>query len=214
MRILFITQTFLPEIGALSNRMYPLVRETAAKGHDVFVATGMPNYPAGVVAEGYIGVRALTETIEGATVIRRAYYTTPRNKSKWAQLRSYLSFIPAALKAALNAGKVDVVFVTSPPLFPFIPAFIIARMRRAKLMLDVRDLWPDELIAFGAASEDSLGVRALRLVERYAYRVADRIACTTPAFLETVVARGAQRSKTILAPNGGRPGAFQATRRG
>lgn len=202
MRILFITQTFLPEIGALSNRMYPFVREFEKKGHTIFVATGMPNYPAGVVLERYRNLQGMTESIEGATVVRRAYFTTPRNRSKWTQLRSYLSFIPAAFRAAWSVGEVDVVFVTSPPLFPFIPAFAIAKLRRAKIVLDIRDLWPDELVAFGAASEASLGVKVLRWLERAAYKSAHLVACTTPAFLETVVARGAAREKTILAPNG------------
>ena len=55
MKILIITQIYLPEMGALANRLYPIVRELVAKGHDVTVATGMPSYPAGKVFPDYEG---------------------------------------------------------------------------------------------------------------------------------------------------------------
>ena len=43
MRILFVTQIYLPEMGALANRLYPLARAMAEAGPEVYVATGMPN---------------------------------------------------------------------------------------------------------------------------------------------------------------------------
>jgi hypothetical protein len=110
MRILIVTQIFLPEMGALSNRLYPIARHLVAAGHEVFVATGMPNYPAGVVFPEYRGQKFLREDMDGVCVLRTACFTTPRNQSKWSQLRSYLSFIPAAFRSGLRAGKVDVVF--------------------------------------------------------------------------------------------------------
>ena len=133
MRILFVTQIFPPEMGALPNRLYPLVRELVSEGHEVAVATGMPNYPRGIVFPEYTGKRSMREDVNGYTIYRRSYYTAPRNQSKFSQLRNYLSFIPAALMAGLRAGKVDVVFVTSPPLFSAIPAIALAKLRGAHL---------------------------------------------------------------------------------
>ena len=146
MRILIVTQIYLPEMGALSNRLYPVARRLSESGHEVFVATGMPNYPEGEVFEGYRGRRTMREPLGGATVLRTRCYVTPRNQSKWAQLRSYLSFIPAALRGGWRAGRLDVVIVSSPPIFALIPALVLAKLRGARLVLDVRDLWPDELV--------------------------------------------------------------------
>jgi glycosyltransferase involved in cell wall biosynthesis len=201
-RILLVTPIFLPEMGALANRLYPLVRELVAQGHEVHVATCMPNYPAGVVFPGYEGRSTMTEQAEGATIHRTACFTTPRNQSKLAQLRSYVSFLPAAVRSGLRAGRVDVVFVTSPPLFPLLSAMLLARRSRAKLVLDLRDLWPDEIVACGAGREGSLPVRVMRALERWGYRTADLICCTTQSFVETVVERGAPRQRTMLLPNG------------
>lgn len=202
MRILFITQVFLPEMGALSNRLYPIIRQLVSEGHEVFVATGMPNYPKGEVFPEYRGKRILREEMDGFTVLRRRYFTTPRNQSKWAQLRSYLGFIPAAFRAGRRAGKVDMVFVTSPPIFTVVPAVLLAKMRGAKLVFDVRDLWPDELITYGGMREGSLPVRLTRAIERRGYRAADCVLGTTEAILATVAERGAASEKTFFLPNG------------
>jgi glycosyltransferase involved in cell wall biosynthesis len=202
MRILFVTQIFPPEMGALPNRLYPFVRQLVSGGHKVSVATGMPNYPRGVVFPGYRGKRSMREEVNGYTIFRKASYTAPRNQFKWSQLRNYLSFIPAAFLAGLRAGKLDIVFVTSPPLFSVIPAIFLAKFRRAKLVLDVRDLWPDELISYGGFREGSIPVRILGVVERWAYRNADCIVATTQAIIDVIGERGVPRERTFLLPNG------------
>lgn len=202
MRILFVTQIFPPEMGALPNRLYPFVRQLVARGHKVSVATGMPNYPRGVVFPEYRGKRSMREEVNGHTIFRKASYTAPRNQSKWSQLRNYLSFVPAAFNAGIRAGKLDLVFVTSPPLFSVIPAIFLARLRRARLVLDVRDLWPDELLTYGGFREGSIPVLALRVIERWAYRNAHSIGATTQAIIDVLVERGVPREKTFLLPNG------------
>src|SRR5438105_15045708 len=202
MRILIITQSSSPEMGALASRMAPIVRRLTAEGHQVFVSTGMPNYPRGEVFAAYRSRRFLREESEGYTILRTAYFTTPRNRSKWLQLFSYLSFIPAALHSGLRAGRVDLVFVTSPPIFPAVAGALLAKLRRAKLVFDARDLWPDELITYGGAAEGSVAVRAIRAIERWIYREADRVTGTTQSILDAVIERGVAREKAVFLPNG------------
>lgn len=202
MRILIVSQLYPPEMGALSSRMYPITRELTACGHDVYVATGMPNYPEGVVFPDYRGVGRMAEKQDGVTVLRTAYHTAPRNRSKASQLRSYLSFVAAAFRSGLRAGKVDMVLVTSPPLFPAAAAVWLARRSGAPLVLDLRDLWPDELITYGGLPETSPFVRLVGRLERWAYRCADCVCGTTQPILDTVVQRGVAPEKTFLLPNG------------
>lgn len=202
MRILIVTQIFLPEMGALANRLYPIVRRLVDAGHEVFVATGMPNYPSGKVFPGYRRRLFKREKKDGYTILRTACLTAPRNKSKLMQTANYLSFIPAVFASALRAGKIDLVFVTTPPPFPVIPAIQIAKLRGAKLVVDVRDLWSDELTTYGGMREDSMSVRLVRAIEQWSYRRADRITCTTNSLIDTVVGRGAAREKTFFLPNG------------
>ena len=202
MRVLIITQIYRPEMGALANRMHPIARKLAASGHAVSVATGMPNYPEGVVFPGYRNRLFMKEKLPECTVFRTSYFTVPRNHSQWRQLFSYLSFVVAAFISALRAGPVDVVFVTSPPIFPVIAGILIARLRKAKLVFDLRDLWPDEIVACGAQTEDALSIRLIKRIERWGYKEAACVTCTTNAFIDTVVKRGVKPEKAVLIPNG------------
>lgn len=202
MKITIITQVYLPEMGALANRLYPFVKKLAAAGHEVNVATGMPNYPAGEVFKDYRGKFSMTEEREGCRIFRTNYYTVPRNKSKLSQVISYLSFMPAVFWSGWRAGKADVVFITSPPIFPLIPAVVLAKLRGAKLVFDLRDLWSDELITYGRMSENSIHVRISKMIENWGYRVADLITGATKSIIKTVCEKGATLDKTAYLPNG------------
>ena len=202
MRILIVTQIYLPEMGALSNRLYPFVRALHAAGHEVFVATGMPNYPSGKVFPEYRKKLFRREKLNDCTVFRTAYFTTPRNKSKLRQLLNYLSFVPSVFISGIAAGSVDLVLVTAPPVFPIMPAIWLARLRRAKLVFDVRDLWSDELTTYAGMKTNSLAVRIARALEGWGYRRAELITAPTRSLVRTVEERGAVPGNTVYLPNG------------
>jgi glycosyltransferase involved in cell wall biosynthesis len=208
MRILLVSQLYRPEFGAAVRRMDSIVAELTARGHDVRVATGMPNYPTGVVPPPYKGRLSYSEQMNGARVYRTASYICPKNKGKIRQLLSYLSLLPGLFLNGLRSGRADVVFVTSPPLFNAIPAILLAFLWRAKLVVDLRDLWPDEFVSVLKSSERSLFIRSMRLLERWSYRAAAKITCTTRAFMDTLAERGVDREKLVFAPNGADVGFF------
>src|SRR5579864_8148601 len=74
MRFLLLTQYFPPEVGAPQVRLLALCQQLKAHGHEVTVATAMPNYPVGVVQAGYAGRFLVTEEVEGVPVIRTWIY--------------------------------------------------------------------------------------------------------------------------------------------
>ena len=80
--------------------------------------------------------------------------------------------------------------------------FVIARLKRAAFVMDVRDLWP---LAAGALKELS-NPRVYRWAERLEqrlYRSADRITVTTRAFERHIGAQDARRvGKLVYVPNG------------
>ena len=78
--MLVISQLFAPEMGALPNRLSPLTRHLGAHGHDVYVATGMPNYPRGEVFPAYRGRRFMREELEGATVLAHRVLHDPAQR--------------------------------------------------------------------------------------------------------------------------------------
>src|SRR4051794_41854445 len=102
-------------MGALPNRLSPLTRHLGARGHDVFVATGMPNYPRGQVFPAYRGRRFMAERLEGATRLRPAYFTTPRNGSRGGEVGRYLRFPPPVRPSGGAAGAGGAAFGPPPP---------------------------------------------------------------------------------------------------
>lgn len=193
---------YAPEMGAPTSRLTSLAKGLVKAGNEVTVATGMPNYPSGTVYDGYRKKLWMTEELDGVRIVRSHYLTCPRNQNKWIQLLSYLSFLPAVFFSCMRAGKADVVIVSSPPIFPICVGIVVSFIKRAKLVFDLRDLWPDEIVACGGASAGSIPVRMIGLVERLGYRCSNAVFCTTESFKDRVTQRGARANDTYVIPNG------------
>jgi len=84
-----------------------------------------------------------------------------------------------------------------------IPGWLAAVRYRAKLVFEIRDLWPESAVTTGVLRRGALLTRFLYALERWACRRADRINVLTPAFRDDLLRRGlAPEQKIILVPNG------------
>jgi glycosyltransferase involved in cell wall biosynthesis len=84
----------------------------------------------------------------------------------------------------LFLSRPDVVIATSPQLLVGLSGLVIARLKRAPLIFEVRDLWPESLEAVGVSGKNSLLVRVLGRIAGLLYRRADHIVVVTNAFKE------------------------------
>lgn len=143
MKILFLTQYYPPEIGAPQNRLHDLGVRLKKLDMEVEVLTAMPNYPSMEIHEGYKGKIFAKEKIDGIQVYRSWIFTT-KSKSIFMRLLNYFSFVFTSFWIALfKLKKYDYIFCESPPLFLGITAFLLSTMKRAKLIFNVSDLWPE-----------------------------------------------------------------------
>jgi glycosyltransferase involved in cell wall biosynthesis len=69
-------------------------------------------------------------------------------------------------------------------------------------LLEVRDLWPDSIVALDMMRERHLMVRVLRSVENMLYRSAARIVTTNSGLRERLIERGVPGNKIGVVPNG------------
>jgi glycosyltransferase involved in cell wall biosynthesis len=123
---------------------------------------------------------------------------------------AFFGFTVSACSAALRIAEADVVIGTSPPLVVIFPAWFLARLRRAPLVFEIRDLWPENAITTGVLRRDSALAKLLFGIERWACRTADLVNVLTPAFREDLIARGlAADDKIVFVPNGADPGLFR-----
>lgn len=185
MRILILTQFYPPEFGAAAIRLSRLARLLAVDGHSVTVLTGMPNYPEGLIREGYRGKVFSREVLDGVEVERVWVYASPSKGTNARLLNQFSFMVLAALRGAF-LRRADVILVESHPLFVCLTGGWLRRTKRAPMVLNVSDLWPESAVATGALRADSTLVRMATRVERWAYHDAAQIVGMTEGVLEGI----------------------------
>lgn len=184
MKILYICQYYLPEPGAPSVRASELAKYWVRAGHEVTVLTGFPNHPNGKVPPEYrakLRRLVMRERMDGVEVARTWLLPLPNRKS-WERMLNYSSFAVSAALRGLFLPRPDVLIATSPQLLVGLSGLVIAKLRRIPFIFEVRDLWPESLVAVGVSRKDSFIYRALALVARLLYRCADHIVVVSPPF--------------------------------
>lgn len=200
-RTLVVTHYFPPEIGAPQARLGDLSRFWAGAGDDVTVLTGMPNHPTGVVPEAYRGRARLVEHVDGVRVVRTWLYATP-NEGVARKTLSHLSFmVTSVLLGARASGAADVVVVSSPTFFSIFAAWVLSKVKRARFVVEVRDLWPAIFVELGVLTNRPI-IWVLERLELWAYRVADEVVVVSEGFRADLVRRGVAMAKVHVIRNG------------
>lgn len=200
MKVIFLTQYFPPEIGAPQNRISATARALQAHGADVTVLTAMPNYPEMRVHAGYRGKWTVREEVEGLRVIRAWLLVSAKRTIFW-RLCNYFSFVFSALIVGLfNLRRSDVLFVESPPLFLGITAMLLARAKRAKLVFNVSDLWPESAVQLGLVTNRTL-IGLSTGLEMRCYRKAALITGQTQGIVANIQRRCPDK-RVFWLPNG------------
>ena len=205
--VVIVTQYFHPEIGATQIRLLEMARAWQRAGHRVTVICEFPNHPHGVIPPEYRGKLFAESELEGFRVLRTWVAANPV-KTYGSRMSFYISFaLMAALAAFRRLGRVDLVIASSPPLPVGLAGWAISRLRRAPLVLDIRDLWPGAAVALGEL-RNPLVIKAAGFAERFLYRAARIVSTVTEGYREDLVALGTARDKIVLAPNGTLPEHF------
>lgn len=201
MRILVVTHYFPPEIGAPQARLGDLARFWAQDGDQVTVLTGMPNHPTGVIPPAYRGARRRIEDVDGHRVVRTWLYATP-NEGVVKKTLGHLSFmVTSVLLGGRASGPADVVVVSSPTFFSIFSAWILARLKRARLVVEIRDLWPAIFVELGVLTNRQ-AIWLLERLELWAYRTADAVVVVSEGFRDDLVSRGVPEGKVHTIRNG------------
>ncbi len=208
MKILLISQYFFPETGATSNRIYSLAKHFQNKGNYVRIIAEKPNHPEGIFFDGYKKGMFIDKTYKEISVTYSWVKTKPQ-KGFLARILFYVSFMFMAVIAAWRSQeKYDVVIASSPPLFVGISGWMAAKIKKAKFVFDVRDLWPDVAVAMGELN-NKLAVRMAEYIELLLYKSADLITTVTNSFKNTIIQKGLPESKIGLVANGTDPEVFK-----
>jgi glycosyltransferase involved in cell wall biosynthesis len=107
-----------------------------------------------------------------------------------------------ATSIANRFGKPDLIIASSPHLFFISAAHRVAQRFDAKFWVEVRDLWPESIVALGLTPAWHPLVKLLGWKERSAYRTADRVICLLAGAEAHMRSRGLPSGRFLWVPNG------------
>lgn len=200
MRLLILTQYFPPEVGAPQNRLFELAVRLQKMGVDVTILTAMPNYPKMIIHQEYEGKKYFYEEMEMLKVHRSSIYVST-DRSIIKRLLNYFSFVFSSYRIGLKkTGKFNYIFCESPPLFLGISAYLLAKSKKAKLIFNVSDLWPESADKLGLVTNKFLLGVSTKL-EEFLYRKSAVITGQTKGIVTNIKSRFPEKLVYWL-PNG------------
>lgn len=200
MRLLFVSNYFPPEVNAPATRLIEHARQWVKDGHEVEVLTSVPHFPEGKVYRGFRnGFKQ--EVIEGIDVTRVPMYVT-ENSGTLKRTLSYVSFMLSAILFSRRIHqRPDIIVATSPQFFCALGGYLISRLKRVPFVLEIRDLWPESIVAVGAMKRNAV-IRLFEGIEKYLYEKSDHIVVVTNAFKAFIEQKGIDAGKISIIKNG------------
>ena len=178
LRLVVLCPHFAPDLAPTGVVMTRIVTELAARGHELHVVTSLPWYRNHAIEQGWGGRLWRTEKTEWGSIIR--VHPFP-GKSKSNLLRRALGFIAFSYAVGIRSVhadglpfKVDGVLAMSPPLTLGLTGWCTKIIRRAPLVFNIQDVFPDAAIQTGAISNKKI-IAAAKWLERVSYRRSDAV---------------------------------------
>jgi Glycosyltransferase len=188
-------------VGAPQNRIFEFARHLKGLGNNVSILTAMPNYPKGRIFDEYKNLRYMTEEIDGIKIIRTSIYAT-KSSSFTKRLMNYLSFtISSVTRGVWHIDKPDVIITESPPLFLGYSGYLLSRLKGAKYVFNVSDLWPESAVKLGVLHNKQL-IKMSTWLEEFCYKKAHLITGQTQGIVDNIKSRIKEKEKVNLITNG------------
>ena len=188
-----------PDTG-LGGRHYYLATELAKLGYKVCLIASSSHH---LLREKPVFQKQFkVQTAEGFDFI---WVNMPRYGEAHSKMRvlNWFLFPLRILKLpSVIFDRPDAVLVSSPSPLAFLGAQRLAKKYSARLLFEVRDIWPLTLIEIGGYSPKNPLVRLMQWVEDRAYRDSDAVISNLKNSVDHMVSRGLPSEKFTWIPNG------------
>jgi colanic acid biosynthesis glycosyl transferase WcaI len=205
MNILYVSQYFPPEGCAPAARVHDLACQWGSSGHSVRVLTGFPNHPDGVLHPAYRRkwLRGFARERNGSMEVYRTWLFPAPNRGLWGRSANYVSFgLSASVVGPMIVPNGGIVIGTSPQLLVGAAGLFISASRKVPFVFEVRDLWPESLVAVGQTTPDSFLYSFLRRLAHLLYTRADHIVVDGKWKRAALIDLGIPPAKIDVIPNG------------
>lgn len=200
--MLLVSFRYPPETGAAATRVEALTTRWVEIGHDVTVLTTTPDYPDGKIYDGYDNGWLRRDQHDGVEVVTTKSIPASPSDHLFRRALKYVWFtVFATLVGVVWLSRREVVLATSPQPFAGLAGLTIARLRRSPFVFEIRDLWPESLVAMDEVDNPAI-IRVLDRMTDFLYARADRVSVVAPGMREVVVSGGANPDDVWLHTNG------------
>ncbi len=188
-RLLVLNQYYWPGVEATAHLLSELVT-ALGEDFDVRVVTGkLHSHPDAPEHERH-----------GRAEIVRVSSTAYDRSQLGKRAVNYLTYLFGSLREGLRGPRPDVVLcMTDPPVVADI-ALVVARLRRAPLVVISQDVFPEIAVQLGRLT-NPVAVDVLRLLVSAYLRRADRVVAIGETMRDRLVAKGAPSERVRVIPN-------------
>ncbi|WP_299167696.1 glycosyltransferase family 4 protein [uncultured Arthrobacter sp.] len=196
MRVLLLTHSYAPEHSPPQRRWTQLIQTFRAAGWDVDVVAPVAHAPHGrrTLPKREAGRPFRSGTGAYGEIVRRVPYLWHKT-TRIGRLIDHLFSAGMTIPTAAMCRRPDVVIVTVPSLPILGAGYVVARMLRRPLVVDMRDAWPDI-----ARDARLIQGSAKSLTERVIIAIQDRadlVVTVTYGFARTLRDRGLKNVATV-----------------
>ncbi len=200
MNIWIINETIGSRIHGMVFRPYYFAKEFVKLGHKVTIFSGSYTHIFSKLpeVEGF----SSTENIDG---IDYCWIKTPRYGKSQSLGRIINAFTFVAKMFLLRKkrfGRPDAVIVTSPTPFSILNGYRLKKRTGAKLIFEVRDIWPLTLTEIGRLTVRHPLIRFSQFFENFSYKKSDKVVSVLPNAFEHMKDHGLTEEKYVSIPNG------------
>ena len=174
-----------------SGRHYWFAENLIRKGYKatIFCANTRHN------TENAIKIRDGKFTIEAADGIPFVFVkTTAYDDNGLQRIRNMIAFyknlFPVAKEYAKSNGKPDIILASSVHPLTLVAGIKIAKKFGVPCICEVRDLWPESIVAYGALKKRSMIAKILYQGEKWIYKKADYVIMTWEGGKDYIIDQG------------------------
>jgi hypothetical protein len=195
-RITLLTHSYWPEQSPPQRRWTAMIKEFSRSGWHVDVIAPVAHYPFGrrVLPRSKAGRPFQTQKGQFTELVRRVPYLRHGNSRAGRLIDQCFSAL-LSVPAGLAGPRPDVVIVTAPSLPSLAAGYLLARLRRVPLIVEMRDAWPD--LARDARIIQGSVKSVVEHVVDFVQQRADLVVTVTEGFAETLRARGIRNVATV-----------------
>ncbi|MDA9233492.1 glycosyltransferase family 4 protein [Flavobacteriaceae bacterium] len=202
-RILIYSLVFSPDGVSTAYLYNDLALGFQKKGYEVCVLTTTPHFN---LIEGALSKQPLQKRFLGLFYvsdfngIKVFHIPLKKHKSTLLRMLSFIYWHKMSFIVGFFLKRPDVILTPSPPLTSGLLAILLAKLKGAKTIYNVQEIYPDLLINLGHLKNTFL-TNFLKSLERFVYNSSTAVTTIDKQFYNIIKPRIKQKSSLHIIPN-------------